>query len=258
MAKIENRSWWHSPILMVLAVLVLWLGVIWQAVEIGNSIKRGRYIGKPTDIRDTITVTGEGKVTGIPDVAEVNVGLRTEKKTAAEAQQENTTKFNSLLKSVKSFGIKDEDIKTVDYHISPVYDYTPERGSMIRGYEVSQSVNVKIRNLDKIGDLLTAAGQGGANQVGGISFAIDDPESLRQQARIEALLQAQGKAQALANVAGVRLGKVVSFSENESGNYPYPVAAYMKDGMGGGAEAPSIQSGSLDVIINATVSYEIL
>lgn len=260
MLNLQQKSqWWQTGLFMVLAAAILALVVVWQVVGIKNSIKAGRYIGKPTDIRDTITITGDGKVTGIPDIASVNVGMTTEKRQVADAQKENSQKFNKLLEDLKKLGIKKEDIQTADYRINPVYDYSPERGSVIKGYEVAQSVRIKIRDLDKVGEVLAVAGQGGANQVSGISFTIDDPEKLRQEAREEALLNAKQKAEALARISGVTLGKIVSFSEYGGEPTPYPVYALSKEVIGGPEVAPpSIERGSLDITITATVSYEIL
>ena len=132
-------------------------------------------------------------------------------------------------------------------------------GQVLRGYQVSQSVTVKIRDLAKVGDILAAAGEGGANQVSGLSFSIDDPESLKQEARIKALENAKTKAEALASVAGVSLGKIVSFSES---SMTPPVMYKSIDaslGMGGAAAVPSptVEAGSMDIVLDVTVSYEI-
>lgn len=257
----EHSQWWQSQLFMILVAAILGLTVIWQVAKILNEFKAGQYIGKPTTMRDMITITGDGKVKAIPDVATVSVGLSTEKKTVPEAQKENTDKFNRLLDEMKKYDIKKEDLQTTDYRINPVYDYTPNKGSTIRGYEVYQSVRVKVKNLDKLGDILTAAGQGGANQVSGVSFAVDDPEKLKQEARELALQNAQDKAKSLAKISGVKLGRIVAFNEYESSPPPppYPFFGYAREGLGGGdVSAPALEKGSLEIQITATVSYEIL
>src|SRR3989442_824523 len=112
MPRNDNYSpWWQSPVVMVLAVILMSFAVLWEGVAIGNAIKSGRYIGQPANQRDTITITGEGKVTAIPDIATVNVGLSTEAKVVADAQTQNSTKFNKLLADLKNLGIKAEDIQ---------------------------------------------------------------------------------------------------------------------------------------------------
>lgn len=259
MPRNDNYSpWWQSPIVMVLAVILLSFAILWEGVAIGNAIKSGRYIGQPANSRDTITITGEGKVTAIPDIATVNVGLSTENKVVADAQTQNSVKFNKILSDLQNLGVKAEDIQTTDYSINPVYDYKPDTGQTLRDYQVTQSVTVKIRDLTKISDVLSLAGQNGANNVSGINFTIDDPEKLKQQAREEALRNAQMKAAALAQIAGASLGKITSFSESdETPPSPGPMF-YSKDSVGAAPVAPTIQPGSLDIVITATVSYEVL
>lgn len=232
--------------------------LVFLGTLVANNLKSYQYIGKPTAERDTIAISGEGKVTGIPDIATISVGLQTEKADVKSAQTENTTKMNRLITNLKNLGVESKDIQTSYYNIYPQYDW-PNGKQILRGYQVSQGVTVKIRNLTKIGDILAAAGENSANQVSGLSFNIDDPEALRQEARVKALENAKEKADALARVAGVDLGKIVSFSEY-SGTPSY--SAYkMIDGLGygGGSEgaAPAVESGSMDILVNVTVSYEI-
>jgi hypothetical protein len=237
--------------------LLLAAGVVYLAVTAANAFKQNSYIGRPDAARDTIAISAEGKVTALPDIATISVGVQTENKAVSAAQKENSTKMNAIIEKVKSFSVAAEDIKTSNYSIYPQYDYVNGR-QVERGYMVTQNIDVKVRNLDKIGEILAAVGDLGANQVGGVAFTIDEPEDLRQQARLKALEAAKKKAQALADASGVKLGKVVGFSENE-GYVPSPMY-YAKEaalGMGGSA-APSISSGSQDVIVNVTVLYEIL
>lgn len=224
---------------------------------VANNLKGYQYIGKPSAERDTIAISGEGKVTAIPDIATIDVGLTTEKSDVKNAQLENTTKMNRLIANLKNLGVDSKDIQTSYYNIYPQYDW-PNGKQILRGYQVSQGVTVKIRNLDKIGDILAAAGEGGANQVSGLSFNIDDPEVLRQEARVKALENAKEKAEALARVAGVSLGKIVSFSEYASTPYSaYKSMDALGIGGGGAVPSPTVEAGSMDIVIDVTVSYEI-
>ncbi len=248
----RTGRWLRSLFALLVLALLAYVGLLAR-----NAAKHHDYIGRPEASRDTIAISAQGKVTALPDIATVSIGVQTENKSVSTAQKENAKKMNGIIEKIKSFGVASEDIKTSNYTIYPQYDYVNGR-QVERGYQVNQSIDVKIRNLEKIGDILAAAGDLGANQVGGVSFTIDEPEDLRQQARMKALEAAKSKAQAIASAAGVRLGKVVGFSEN-IGNFPMPMY-YAKDaaqGMGGGG-APSIQSGSQDVIVDVTVNYEIL
>lgn len=250
----------QTKYLLILSGMLLLLACVWVFGQIRNDAKKYDYIGKPTDIRDTIAITGEGKVTAIPDVAVVDIGVITEKANVQAAQLENTERMNAITKKVKDQGVEGKDIQTLNYQIYPQYNYDRNGGQSLRGYQVVQNTRIKIRDLSKIGEILNLVGSAGANQVSGISFTIDDPEVLRQQAREKALDNAKLKAQALAEKAGVKLGKIVSFSEYSGGNIA-PMPYYAKEmGMGGGvaAVAPDVQAGTLDVVINVNVSYEIL
>jgi len=253
--KCDHKSW-----LVGSAVAVAVMVVIFLAVLIRNDLKSYNYIGRTEQQVYTITLAGEGKVTAVPDIAEVSLGIVTSKVKVADAQKENTTKMNQLIKELKGLGIADKDITTNNYSIYPTYDYNTGRQTLT-GYQVSQNVTVKIRDLSKSGDVLALAGKSGVNQLGGLSFTIDDPQKLQQQAREKALLDAKQKIQALADVAGVKLGKLVSFTE--SGNaVPYPRMMYgeMKaiSSDTSAAPAPDIQVGSQDIIIDVSVTYEVL
>lgn len=247
---------WKTNKIFTVTVLLLLVGVlVVLGTVVAKNLKSYQYIGKPTAERDTITISGHGKVTAIPDIATIEVGLMTERSDVASAQKENTEKMNRLIKSLKALGVEDKDIQTSYYNIYPQYDW-PNGKQVLRGYQVNQGVSIKIRNLDKIGDILAAAGEGGANQVSGLSFNIDEPEKLRQEARIKALENAKEKAEALAEVAGIKLGKIVSFSEY-SETPPVPYRAIEGLGMGGEGAMPEIEKGTLDIVVNVTVSYEI-
>jgi uncharacterized protein YggE len=224
-----------------------------------NAWKSYAYIGRPTTQRDTISIDAEGKVTALPDIAKISIGVETQKKTVSEAQTENSTKMNAIIAKLKDLGVAKEDIQTTNYSIYPTYDYSNGKQTET-GFQITQNVDIKVRKLDSISDILAAVAQLGANQVGGVNFTIDDPESLRQQARLKGIEMAKSKAQALAEAAGVKLGKVVGFSESSS--TPQPPIFYAKDmaaGMGSApSAAPAVEPGSQDVIVDVTVIYEIL
>lgn len=236
---------------ILLAYLIVYVGTLAR-----NNVKKYNFIGKAERMQNTISVSGEGKVTGTPNIAVTDIGLVTEKADVASAQKENSEKMNKLIGEVKKLGVKDEDIQTTQYSIYPKYDYT-EGKSILSGYTVQQSVTVKIRDLSKINAVLAKVGEVGANQVSSLSFTIDDKEALRASARELALKNVQEKAVALARALGVRLVRVVSFNESGGNDFSplknYPMYA---EGLGGGG-APDIQTGSLDIKVSANVVYEI-
>lgn len=242
-----------SPVFKFVGVFL----IIFLITLIANNIKTFKRIGMADRQQNAITIEGLGKVTAAPNIAVTSVGLVTEKSDVAAAQLENSKKMNALVASLKKLGIADEDIKTAQYQIYPKYSYEEKKGSSITGYSVSQSLDVKIRDLTKISEVLAAAGGAGANQVSGIQFTIDEPKNLHAEARAEAVKDAQDKAEKLANDLGIRLGRVIGFSESQGGSpVPYPMMA--KDAVGGYAEAaPQIQAGTLDIQSNVSVTYEI-
>lgn len=232
--------------------------IIFLAAEARNVLRKYAYIGKSEQMPYTITISGEGKVTAIPDIATFSIGVITEKKEVGAAQTENTKKMNEIIDELKKIGIDKEDIKTNYYNISPQYDWLEKGRQVLRGYQVNQTVTVKVRDLDRVGEVLGKAGTLGANNVSGLNFTIDEPEKLRQQAREEALLAAKKKAEALAKVAGVKLGKLVTFSETSPISYPRYDYVLEAKAMGAGAETPEIEPGSLEITVDVTVSYEVL
>lgn len=249
----QNKS------IVVVFVIVLVSLFAFLAAKTRNELAMHRTIGRPADVRDTFTIEGEGKVSGTPTLAELSFGLLSEGSDVAKIQQENTQKVNAMVASIKQLGVADKDIQTSQYSINPRYDYK-DGTTKLSGYNVSQSVNVKLRDLSKIGDALTKIGQLGGNQVNGPTFTIDDPSSLKQEARLKALEDARKKAEALSGVLGVKVGRVVTFSE--SSNNPGPTMpmfremAMTSDDVS--KSAPSIEAGSLDVRSIVSVTFETL
>jgi uncharacterized protein YggE len=216
-------------------------------------------IGRPPDVRDTITISGEGKITSQPDIARVEIGVISEGEDVASTQERNTEQANAIIASFKEFGISDEDVQTSNYQVFPQYDYD-EGKQTLRGYRVSQSLSVKIRDLSKIGDVLAKAGELGSNEIHGVSFDIDDPSALEMQAREQAINDAKDKAEALADTLGVKVVRIVGFIEEGSGVPPATLLrAYAEDaaGMGVGGASPDVKPGSFDVTKTVSITFEI-
>ncbi len=245
---------------MVFFSIVLVCLSLFLAFEARNAVKKYNYIGKSSETQNIISVNGEGKVSAIPNIGRVEIGVRSESKVVATAQKENTTKMNEILKAIKALGIAEKDIKTSYYNIDPKYDWTDGK-SVISGYVVSQAVYVKIRETEKTSEVLRVATEKGANNIGSLSFEIDEMEGLRGQARELAIQNAKEKAETLAKQLGVKLGRVVSFSEMQGGYPVYSNYKYADLGMGGVAEsapAPTIQQGESEITVDVTINYEIL
>jgi uncharacterized protein YggE len=155
-------------------------------------------------------------------------------------------------------GIAEADMQTSNYSISPRYEYVDGRQNII-GYSVSQNLSIKVRNLSQVGAVVSRAGELGSNQVNGVNFTIDEPSMIQQAARKEAIEDAEKKAMDLANALGVRLVRVVGFSESTPGS-PVPMPIYRGEfdlAQSAAPVAPEIQPGELDVRATVTVTYEI-
>lgn len=231
--------------------------VIFLGVKSRSMLEEYNYIGKQG--RDTINIEGQGKISARPDISMVSLGVTTESTKVKEAQSQNASKMNAIIEAVKAMGVEAKDIQTENYNLSPKYDWTDGKQKLL-GYIVSQNVSVKVRDMDKVGDIISKAGELGANQVGGIRFVIDDPKALEAQARDKAIDDARLKAKTLADKLGLNVVRVVSFSEY-SGGVPTPAPYYTmaKDAMNAQemAAPPSIEAGSQDVVANVNVTFEI-
>ncbi len=210
---------------------------------------------------DRFSVDGTGRVFAPPNIAEITLGVRTEKaQTAQVATKENVEKMNRVIEAIKKAGVEAKDIKTTDYQLYADYNYTQNQGRELTGWNLSQSVRVKIRNLDSIGDVIAKATAAGANQADSASFTIDDEDELKKQARAEAIEKAKAKAAELSKAAGIKLGKVINVYENY--NPPITPPYYYKGeaiGMGGGGDlpAPSLQPGQNEVVVDVTLVYKV-
>lgn len=247
-----------SPIVAGLAGLALLSLSVWMLASTRNTLAQYHIIGKPDNVRDSITIDGEGKVNAKPDIAQVVMGLTSEGTDLGQIQIQNTQKVNALIAALKAAGVADKDLQTQQYSISPKYDYTGGTQRIV-GYQVSQQLVVKIRDLSKVGSLLTQAAQLGANQVNGLVFTFDDPSALQQEARRKAIADARQKADDLAKSLGVSVVKVISFSEAGGGNpVPRPMFDYAVANEAKAVAPPAdIQVGSSDLDSRISVTFEI-
>jgi len=242
-----NKYFWCA------AITALIIASLFLLVKIKTELK-GYNRNFPAS---TITVSGEGKVFVKPDVAKVSVGITKNNIDFVVAQKEATEVINKTINFLKSKEVAEKDIKTTSYNISPQYDYI--RGEQkFRGYEVSQNLEIKIRDLDKVGEILSGVAQSGANMVGSLRFEVDDMEKTKEEARNEAITEAKTKAKILSRQLGVRLKKITSYYESDGG-FPGPVF-YGAEALGKGGDfsvSPSIPSGENEIKINVSITYEI-
>jgi len=207
---------------------------------------------------NTVSFSGEGKVVAKPDIAKVNLSIVTDALTSKAAQDENSKKSKAITDYLKKQNIDDKDIKTTGYNIYPQYKY-PQYGGQptITGYQVNQSMEVRVRDLDKVSNILDGVVGAGANVVNQLSFEIDNPDALKAEARAKAIADAKKKANELQSQVGISLGKIVNFSEN-TGGYPVPIYYDAKGmGMGGGGGGPSVPTGENEITVSVMITYQI-
>jgi len=208
--------------------------------------------------KKVITVSGMAKITVNPDIAYVNVGVETDGKTAVEAGQLNAKKITDVLNAVKALGIESKDLKTSNYYVYPTYSYDDQTPKLI-GYKATNTIEVTIRDLTKVGTVIDTATKSGANVANGVTFGIIDESAPYNEALANALKNAQAKATSLANVIDIKLGKPSRISENSYGggtvgNYVNYTTS-MKAADSAEYQTP-IEQGKLEISASVSVEYE--
>ena len=194
----------------------------------------------------------------VADIAEFSFSVVEEKETVTEAQEIAAQRINSILDFLDKSEVKETDIKTVNYNVHPRYEFVRESGErVLKGFEVSQNISVKVRDTEEAGTILSGIGERGASNVSGLNFTIDDEEDLKEEAREKAIEDARKKAKKLAKDLDVKLVRVVSFSESGpiSPRFAFAEVATL-DAVGGGA-VPEIPVGENKITSNVSITYEI-
>jgi len=206
----------------------------------------------------TISVAGQGEAAGPPDQATVNAGVRILAPTVIEASAENQAIVERIMAALEEHSVPAKDIQTTDYSIRPEQRYDPQgsREATVTGFWVSNTVRITIRDVDRIGELLAAVTGAGANTIYGVAFGVSDPAALEARAREAAMNEARPRAEALAELADVELGDVVSISMTPGGGPPVPMMAG-RNLMAESAAVPSIAAGELSIRVQVYVTYAI-
>ncbi len=205
----------------------------------------------------TITVSASGIVSAVPDEATISTGVTSEAKTAKDALSANSSAMKKLIFDLKLKGIADKDIQTSQFSVEPVYVY-PQEGKppLVTGYRVSNMVGVKVRELDKLGGVLDQLVGGGANQMHGLTFDVSKAETLKDEARKEAMANALRRAKLLAAASGAEVGEVMQISEDVSYAGPQPVVFGRAKTMAAEAAVP-VERGSQDLEARVTVTWKL-
>lgn len=239
--------------LLFSTLLLLSLFLLVETIKITKEI---RFIGSGIPATNTIVVQGEGKVSVVPNIAILSFTVEDTQNTVAQAQTNTATISNRAVNYLKKQGVAEKDIQTASYNTFPKYRYEQQSGKQIlEGYRASQTITVKVRNLESVGKILVGLGEIGAQNINGPSFEVDNPQKVQSEARDKAIADAKQKAQALAKSLGIRLVRVVSFSENNGG---MPIFARAFDvATPEGKVIPDIPVGQNDITSRVTITYEI-
>lgn len=248
---------------MLGAILIIFLGVF-VFTEIRNNSREYDYIGKNPEYQNTMTFSGDSKMSVKPDIAYLNMGLQTEKKSVSEAQNENAETISAFIAKLKvDYEISDADVQTAEYNVYPQYDWK-DGDQKLRGYQVNQNVQIKIRNLDNVSDILGLASEFELNQVNSLNFGVDNKDAFLEEVRVEAIKEAKAKAEKVADNLGINLGRITDFYESSSDGsmrQPYYNVNYAKEeafGMGSmDSVSSSVETGSSEIVVNVNITYEI-
>jgi uncharacterized protein len=204
----------------------------------------------------TITVVGDGIVSIRPDVARANIGVEVLSDTVEDASAENNRITEAVLATLREMGIAEEDIQTAGYSVFAERYGSDGMPTDQAKYRVTNTVNVLIRDLERVGEILDASIQAGANNIYGVEFLLDDPTAARSAARKLAVENARATAEELAELSGVQVGQLISISEVIGGNGGFYSNQFSQfsTGLGGGAEAP-IEPGQLRLTMQLQVTY---
>lgn len=211
------------------------------------------------EIAPTIFVTGIGEAIGEPDVAIINLGVNiTDSDVVAAVSQANTT-IDAIGQAVEALGVESRDVTTISYNVWPEYRWDPATGQQTDEitYHIDSTVRVTVRQVETMGQIITAGLEAGANNIYGIEFNIQDTTALEEEARVAAVADARARAESLAAEMGVTVGNPLSISEN---SYATPYVSPVMEaaaGLGGGGGAP-ISPGQMTVQIQVTISFELV
>jgi uncharacterized protein len=207
----------------------------------------------------TVSVSGQGVVNVPPDTASVTVGIDVIRPDLGEAQTEANRQATDIINAVKSEGVDAKDIQTTNYSVNILRNYNEGADpTQITGFEVMNQVNVTIRDIGGVGRLMNAVVAAGANSIYGVSFFVDDPKPFSAEARKLAVDDARVKAEQLAEAAGMRVGRVMTISEDSNAYYPgpmYPHGAPMTQS-DAAIDVP-VETGTSAITVNVQMTFEL-
>ncbi len=243
-------------------LLAVGLVLILASVGLVGCEQSSAALGEITELnlssqQQGIWVTGQGKVTAVPDIATLRLGIETEEASVAEAQAQADEAMNEVMTALTRNGVAKKDIQTQQFSIRKVtrWDRTKEE-EVVVGYRVTNMVTAKIRDIEKTGTIIDAVAEAGGDltRIDSINFSVEDPTDYYEEAREEAMADAKAKARQLADLAGVTLGKPTYISES---TYVPPITRGVIYEETLAAPETAISPGELEINLNLQVAYAI-
>ena len=217
----STRSRHPLPSLLLLAALSLSVPAMTAVAQNANNDADAAMVTS----RDgtLLSVSAQAEAKRVPDVATVSAGVVTQSADANSAMRANAAEMDKVMAAIRAAGVAERDIQTSGVNLNPQYKYVENQNPTIIGYQASNNVNLKVRDIGKLGKVLDSLVASGANQINGPSFEIDQPEPVLDEARRTALEKGQARAQMYAKALGMRVRRIVSISEGSGFRPPGPV-----------------------------------
>lgn len=243
---------WPQTILIIVSLVLI------SAIVI-VSILRERLVSQQFK---NVTITGQGKISYVPDIAIITLGVQIDKVAKPEeALSQLNQKIEGIIKAVKAVGIEAENIQAQNYYLYPQYDYNKDNVSLVSGYNANEQMVIKVKDYDKnpdrLSQVIVAATKAGANQVANLSFDASNINDLKQQARIKAIADAKEKSASLAAAAGIELKDITGWYENLVNPSSAYATDYGKGGMGSSSVTPQVPAGNREIAIEIGITYNI-
>ncbi|MDP1632671.1 MAG: SIMPL domain-containing protein [Caulobacter sp.] len=205
----------------------------------------------------TLNLSASGETRQRPDMATITLGVQVEAPTASEAMRQNAVRMNQVIAALKRGGVADRDIQTSGLNLNPQYVYQENLPPRLTGYQASNQVTIRVRDLTKLGQAVDASVNAGANNVGGVAFGLQNSDAAEDAARLDAVKALQAKADLYARATGYRIARLVTLSEGGGYNPPSPMPMVSMARMDK-AESTPTEAGELTVRIDISATYELV
>lgn len=204
-----------------------------------------------------LDIVARGETRRVPDIANITAGVVSQAPDAATAIRDNAQRMARVLAALKRAGIADRDVQTTNLNLSPQYRYAQNEAPVITGYQASNNVTVRFRDIAKSGAILDALVSTGANQINGPDLMIDDPAAATDEARIDAIAKAKARAELYARATGLRIKRILSISESAEFGRPMPIMMRAEAAAPAPYADSKVMAGEQTVGVTVSVRYEL-